>query len=54
MDLFLALIPSAVEAIRQATQEETTALAVSDDGIKFLAASIAMGFGRAWPGPGHR
>jgi F-type H+-transporting ATPase subunit c len=48
MDLFLALIPPALEAIRQATQEET-AIAISDDGIKFIGAGIAMGLGSFGP-----
>ena len=48
MDLFLALIPPVVESIRQATQEET-AIAISDDGLKFIAAGIAMGLGALGP-----
>jgi F-type H+-transporting ATPase subunit c len=37
-----------VEAIRQATQEGTT-IAISDDGIKFIGAGIAMGLGAFGP-----
>ncbi len=49
MDLFLALILPAVEAIRQAAQEEAATLGITDDGLKFLAASIAMGLGALGP-----
>ncbi len=48
MDLFLALIPPVVESIRQATPEET-AIAISDDGLKFVAAGIAMSLGGLGP-----
>jgi len=48
MDLLLALIPPAIEAARQVTQEGTT-IAITDDGIKFIGAGIAMGLGAFGP-----
>ena|SRR3989304_780215 len=50
MDLLLALIPPALEVIRQAAQEGGTQIVISDDGIKFLGAGIAMGLGAFGPG----
>ena len=50
MDLLLALIPPAVEALRQVSQEgESTRIAISDDGIKFIGAGMAMGLGAFGP-----
>ena len=48
MELFLALVPPAVDGLRVAAQEGTT-IAITDDGIKFLGAGIAMGLGAFGP-----
>src|SRR3972149_11689816 len=48
MDLLLVLIPPAVEAVRHVAQEGTT-IAITDSGIKFLGAGIAMGLGAFGP-----
>ena len=47
MDLLLAIVQPAVEAARFAAQE--TEIKISDDGIKFLGAGIAMGLGAFGP-----
>jgi F-type H+-transporting ATPase subunit c len=49
MDLLLALIPPAVDALRHVSQEGSTKIAITDDGIKFLGAGIAMGLGSFGP-----
>ena len=48
MDLLLALIPPSVEAVRHVAQEGTT-ISITDSGIKFLGAGIAMGLGAFGP-----
>jgi F-type H+-transporting ATPase subunit c len=47
MDLLLALIPPAIEGARVIAQE--TEITISDDGIKFIGAGIAMGLGAFGP-----
>ena len=49
MEVLLALVPPAIEALRSVAQEESTRIAISDDGIKFLGAGIAMGLGAFGP-----
>lgn len=49
MEVLLALVPPIVEAARQVAQEESTNIAITDDGIKFLGAGIAMGLGAFGP-----
>jgi F-type H+-transporting ATPase subunit c len=51
MEVLLAVIPPAVEALRQVAQEQggSTSIAITDDGIKFLGAGIAMGLGAFGP-----
>ena len=49
MDVILALVPPAVEALRQVSQEGSTSIAITDDGIKFLGAGLAMGLGAFGP-----
>jgi F-type H+-transporting ATPase subunit c len=49
MEVLLALVPPMVEAARQVAQEESTNFAITDDGIKFLGAGIAMGLGAFGP-----
>ena len=49
MDLLLALVPPAIEALRAAAQEGSTRIAITDDGIKFIGAGIAMGLGAFGP-----
>lgn len=49
MDIFLAVIPPAIEVLRSTAQEAAAAGDVTDDGIKFLAAGIAMGIGAIGP-----
>ena len=48
MELLLAIIPPVVEAVRHVAQEGTT-VAVTDAGIKFIGAGIAMGLGDFGP-----
>jgi len=50
MDLLLALIPPIVEGARVAAQEAgATKFAISDAGMKFIGAGIAMGLGAFGP-----
>ncbi len=49
MDLLLALVPPAVEAVRSLAPQESTKIAITDSGIKFLGAGIAMGLGAFGP-----
>ncbi len=50
METLLALIPPIVEGARLAAQEgEATKFAISDDGLKFIGAGIAMGLGAFGP-----
>jgi F-type H+-transporting ATPase subunit c len=49
MDIFLAVIPPAIDFLRTVAQEEAAAGDITDDGIKFLAAGIAMGIGAIGP-----
>ena len=49
MDVLLALIPPVIEGARMVAQEGTTKFAISDNGIKFLGAGIAMGLGAFGP-----
>jgi F-type H+-transporting ATPase subunit c len=53
MDLLLAAIPPAIEALRAIAQEGgSTQIAITDNGIKFLGAGIAMGLGAFGPAIG--
>ncbi len=53
MDLLLAVIPPAIEALRSAAQDgQTTKIAITDDGIKFIGAGLAMGLGALGPALG--
>ena len=49
MDVLLAVVPPLAEALRQAAQEGQTTFAITDDGMKFLAAGLAMGLGAFGP-----
>ena len=49
MDVLLAVVPPLAEAIRQAAQEGQTTFAITDDGMKFLGAGLAMGLGAFGP-----
>jgi F-type H+-transporting ATPase subunit c len=51
MDVLLAVVPPAVEAARVVAQEQTT-FSISDDGMKFLGAGLAMGLGSFGPAIG--
>lgn len=48
MDLLLALIPPVIEGTRLVAQE-AAASGITDDGVKFIAAGIAMGIGALGP-----
>jgi len=48
MDLLLAVIPPAVDAMRQVSQESTN-IAISDTAFKFIGAGLAMGLGSFGP-----
>jgi F-type H+-transporting ATPase subunit c len=52
METLLALIPPILEGVRLVAQEEggATQITISDDGIKFIGAGIAMGLGAFGPG----
>ena len=55
MDLLLAVIPPAVEALRTVAQTEpdpSTTFHITDDGIKFIGAGLAMGLGAFGPALG--
>ena len=53
MDLLLALIPPVIEGARLVAQEaDATGFTISDDGIKFIGAGIAMGLGAFGPAIG--
>ena len=49
MDIFLAVIPPAIEFLRTVAQEESAGGGITDDGMKFLAAGLAMGIGAIGP-----
>jgi F-type H+-transporting ATPase subunit c len=49
MDVLLALVPPAVEAMRVATQEAAAGGDITDDGLKFVAAAVVMGIGAVGP-----
>lgn len=48
MELFLALVPPVMDALRLAAQEGGQ-IVISDNGIKFLGAGLAMGLGSIGP-----
>jgi F-type H+-transporting ATPase subunit c len=48
MDVLLALVPPAVDTARVVAQESTT-ISISDDGMKFIGAGLAMGLGSFGP-----
>jgi F-type H+-transporting ATPase subunit c len=50
VEFLLSVVAPAVEAARYATQAEgTTGFTISDDGMKFIGAGIAMGLGGFGP-----
>ncbi len=49
MDVLLAMIPPAVDAVRMAAQEAAAGGDITDDGIKYIAAAVAMGLGGIGP-----
>jgi F-type H+-transporting ATPase subunit c len=49
MDVLLALVPPAVDAARFAAQDTSTSFTITDDGMKFLGAGLAMGLGSFGP-----
>ena len=48
MDVILALVPPAIDAARVVAQESTT-ISITDSGMKYLGAGIAMGLGGMGP-----
>jgi F-type H+-transporting ATPase subunit c len=48
MDVILALVPPAIDAARVLAQEGTT-ISITDSGMKYLGAGIAMGLGGMGP-----
>ncbi len=48
MDLLLAAIPGALDAARHVAQDGTT-ISITDKGVKFIGAGIAMGLGAFGP-----
>ena len=49
MEILLALVPPAVEALRTIAQEEAAGGDITDDGVKFMAAAIVMAIGALGP-----
>ena len=49
MDVLLAMIPPAVEMARQAAQETSTNIAITDTAFKYIGAGVAMGLGAFGP-----
>ena len=49
MDIILSVVPPAVEAGRVVLQEAAAGGEITDDGMKFLAASLVMGLGAIGP-----
>ena len=49
MDLLLAVVPPIAEAVRAAAQGGGGEIIISDEGIRFLAAGIAIGMGALGP-----
>lgn len=54
METLLAIIPPVLEGARMVAQEEggATTFAITDDGIKFIGAGLAMGLGAFGPAIG--
>jgi F-type H+-transporting ATPase subunit c len=52
MDLILAVVPPAIEALGTIAQEGSTKIAITDNGIKYLGAGLAMGLGAFGPAIG--
>jgi F-type H+-transporting ATPase subunit c len=48
MDIFLSLVPPAIDAVRQVSQESTS-IAITDKALKFIGAGMAMGLGSFGP-----
>ena len=51
MEVLLAAIPPVIDAARHVAQEGTT-IAITDKGMKFIGAGIAMGLGAFGPAMG--
>jgi len=49
METLLALIPPVLEGARVVAQEAAAGGDITDDGVKFIAAGIAMGLGALGP-----
>lgn len=49
MEIILAMVLPAVEAGRMALQEAAAGSGITDDGMKFMAASVVMGIGAIGP-----
>jgi len=49
METLLALIPPVIEGARVVAQEAAAGGGITDDGVKFIAAGIAMGLGALGP-----
>ena len=49
METLLALIPPALEGARLIAQEAAAGGDITDDGVKYIAAGIAMGIGSLGP-----
>jgi F-type H+-transporting ATPase subunit c len=49
MDVLLALVPPTIDAMRTVAQEGQTTFAISDNGMKYIGAGIAMGLGGLGP-----
>lgn len=49
MEVILAMVPPAVHAAQQVAQASETGFTISDSGMKFIGAGIAMGLGAFGP-----
>jgi F-type H+-transporting ATPase subunit c len=52
MDLLLAIVAPAIDTLRDVAQQNSTTFAISDKGIKYIGAGMAMGLGAFGPALG--
>jgi F-type H+-transporting ATPase subunit c len=52
MDLLLAIVAPAIDTMRDVAQQQSTTFEITDKGMKYLGAGIAMGLGALGPALG--
>jgi len=52
MDLLLAIVVPVVDTLRDVAQQDSTTFSISDKGIKYIGAGMAMGLGAFGPALG--